>query len=132
MAAAKRTTRADRREDRDGREGLLRALAAQGFACRSMIEDLESVATMSATGTVSMAPYERAIARYEDTAIGLFALDADCDKAKAALREVEDLRRRMKVSWLSKVRKSAKKRISRLPVTSTRINKKGPAPQRPG
>jgi hypothetical protein len=81
----------------------MRALAAQAFACRSMIEDLEFATTISATGTVSMAPYARAIARYEDTALRLLALDSDKDKAKGALREVASLRRRMKASWRSKV-----------------------------
>jgi hypothetical protein len=71
-----------------------------------MIEDLEFVATISATGTVTMAPYERAIARYEDTALRLFALDSGSDEARAALRGVESLRRRMKVTWRSKSRES--------------------------
>jgi hypothetical protein len=69
-----------------------------------MIKDLESVSTIFATGTVSMAPYERAIARYEDTGFSLFALDPDSDEAKRALRDVKTLRRRMKVSWQSKLR----------------------------
>lgn len=56
------------------------------------------------TGTVSAATYERAIAGYEDTALRLFALDSDSDEAKKALRDVEVLRRRMKVSWQSKPR----------------------------
>jgi hypothetical protein len=69
-----------------------------------MIRHLESVDTIAATGTVTMAPYERAIAGYEDTALRLFALDSDSDEAKKALRDVELLRRRMKVSWQSKLR----------------------------
>ena len=78
-----------------------------------MIEQLEFVGTIAATGTVSMAPYERAIARYEDTALRLFALDSGSDEAKGALREVESLRRRMKVSWRSKSRKSGSSRANR-------------------
>ena len=106
MPIAKQTTSAHRRKDRECRELLVRTLAAQGLACRSMIEEFEFAATIYATGTVSMAPYERAIARYEDTALGLFALDSDSDEAKRALKEVEALRRRMKISWQSKPRES--------------------------
>ena len=72
-----------------------------------MIKDLEFVGTIAATGTVSMAPYERAIGRYEDTALRLFALDSDSPEGKRALRDVEALRRRMKVSWRSKTREGA-------------------------
>jgi hypothetical protein len=71
-----------------------------------MIEDLEFAATISATGTTSVATYERAIATYEYTALRLFALDSDSDEAKGALKEVEALRRRMTVSWQSKPRES--------------------------
>jgi hypothetical protein len=72
-----------------------------------MIQHLELVDTVAATGTATMAPYERAIAAYEDTALSLFALDSDSDEAKKALTDVKALRRRMKASWLSKPREAA-------------------------